>query len=79
MPLPRSSALVLSGALAVVLSGCSSDEAGDDAGPGAGTSGAGTSGGGAAGVSGSYITDPGEGSVWYDDMVVARRRIGCLR
>jgi hypothetical protein len=27
----------------------------------------------------NYITDPGEGSVWYDDMVVARRRIGCLR
>jgi hypothetical protein len=27
----------------------------------------------------NYITEPGEGSVWYDDMVVARRRIGCLR
>jgi hypothetical protein len=27
----------------------------------------------------NYITDPGEGSVWYDDMVVARRRVGCLR
>jgi hypothetical protein len=27
----------------------------------------------------NYITDPGSGSVWYDDMVLARRRIGCLR
>jgi hypothetical protein len=27
----------------------------------------------------NYITDPGEGSVWYDDMVVALRRVGCLR
>ena len=26
----------------------------------------------------NYITDAGEGSVWYDDMVVARRRIGCI-
>ena len=27
----------------------------------------------------NYITDPGEGSVWYDDMVVATERIGCIR
>jgi hypothetical protein len=27
----------------------------------------------------NYITDPGSGSVWYDDMVVAKVRIGCLR
>jgi len=27
----------------------------------------------------NYITDGGAGSVWYDDMVLATRRIGCLR
>jgi len=27
----------------------------------------------------NYITDDGGGSVWYDDMVLARRRVGCLR
>ena len=27
----------------------------------------------------NYITDPGSGSVWYDDMVVAKTRLGCLR
>jgi hypothetical protein len=27
----------------------------------------------------NYITDAGSGSVWYDDMVVATRRVGCLR
>lgn len=26
----------------------------------------------------NYITDPGSGSVWYDDMVVAKVRIGCI-
>ena len=27
----------------------------------------------------NYITSGGAGSVWYDDMVMATRRIGCLR
>jgi len=27
----------------------------------------------------NYITSGGEGSLWYDDMVVARVRIGCLQ
>jgi len=27
----------------------------------------------------NYITDPASGSVWFDDMVVATQRIGCLR
>lgn len=27
----------------------------------------------------NYITDGGGGSVWYDDMVIATRRVGCLR
>src|SRR5216117_2301993 len=27
----------------------------------------------------NYITDPTSGSVWFDDMVVATQRIGCLR
>jgi len=27
----------------------------------------------------NYITDGGAGSVWYDDMVLATRRIGCIR
>jgi hypothetical protein len=27
----------------------------------------------------NYITEGGAGSVWYDDMVVARARIGCIR
>lgn len=27
----------------------------------------------------NYITAGGAGSVWYDDMVMAKRRIGCLR
>lgn len=27
----------------------------------------------------NYITDPGSGSLWFDDVVVARRRIGCIR
>jgi len=27
----------------------------------------------------NYITDPSLGSVWFDDMVVATQRIGCLR
>jgi hypothetical protein len=27
----------------------------------------------------NYITDSGSGSVWYDDMIVAKRRIGCIR
>jgi hypothetical protein len=27
----------------------------------------------------NYITDPGSGSVWYDDMVLAKSRVGCLR
>ena len=27
----------------------------------------------------NYITEGGPGSVWYDDMVVATRRIGCIR
>ena len=27
----------------------------------------------------NYITEGGEGSVWYDDMVLATRRIGCIR
>jgi hypothetical protein len=27
----------------------------------------------------NYITDGGAGSVWYDDMVVARSRVGCIR
>lgn len=27
----------------------------------------------------NYITDNGQGSLWYDDMVVAKRRIGCLQ
>ncbi len=27
----------------------------------------------------NYITDPGSGSVWYDDMVVAKVRIGCIQ
>ncbi len=27
----------------------------------------------------NYITDEGGGSVWYDDLVLAKRRIGCLR
>jgi hypothetical protein len=26
----------------------------------------------------NYITDAGAGSVWYDDMVVAKQRIGCI-
>ena len=27
----------------------------------------------------NYITSGGDGAVWYDDMVIATRRIGCLR
>lgn len=27
----------------------------------------------------NYITDPAQGSVWFDDIVVAKRRIGCLK
>ena len=27
----------------------------------------------------NYITDPGTGNVWFDDLVVAKTRIGCLR
>lgn len=27
----------------------------------------------------NYITDAAQGSVWFDDMVVAKRRIGCLK
>ncbi len=27
----------------------------------------------------NYITDPASGSVWFDDMVIAKVRIGCLR
>lgn len=27
----------------------------------------------------NYITDSGSGSVWYDDMIVAKRRVGCIR
>ena len=27
----------------------------------------------------NYITDGGAGSVWYDDMVVAKSRVGCIR
>src|SRR5437867_1821441 len=27
----------------------------------------------------NYITDPASGNVWFDDMVVATQRIGCLR
>jgi hypothetical protein len=27
----------------------------------------------------NYITDTGAGSVWYDDMVLAKSRVGCLR
>src|SRR5881392_1013247 len=27
----------------------------------------------------NYVTDPASGSVWFDDMVVAKQRIGCLR
>ena len=27
----------------------------------------------------NYITDPVAGSVWFDDMVIAKQRIGCLR
>lgn len=26
----------------------------------------------------NYITDPGTGSVWYDDMIVATERVGCI-
>jgi len=27
----------------------------------------------------NYVTDPAVGSVWFDDMVLARVRIGCIR
>jgi hypothetical protein len=27
----------------------------------------------------NYITDTGSGTVWYDDMVIAKRRIGCIQ
>jgi hypothetical protein len=27
----------------------------------------------------NYITSGGAGAVWYDDMVVARKRVGCIR
>jgi hypothetical protein len=27
----------------------------------------------------NYITSGGAGAVWYDDMVVAKRRVGCIR
>ncbi|OLC85427.1 MAG: hypothetical protein AUI86_12390 [Gemmatimonadetes bacterium 13_1_40CM_3_66_12] len=27
----------------------------------------------------NYITDPSAGTVWFDDVVVAKTRIGCLR
>jgi hypothetical protein len=27
----------------------------------------------------NYITSGGAGSVWYDDMVVAKARVGCIR
>jgi hypothetical protein len=27
----------------------------------------------------NYVTDPGVGNVWYDDVVVAKRRIGCMQ
>ncbi|PYO76031.1 MAG: hypothetical protein E6K55_08695 [Gemmatimonadetes bacterium] len=27
----------------------------------------------------NYITDPSSGSVWFDDVVVAKTRIGCVR
>jgi hypothetical protein len=27
----------------------------------------------------NYITDGGAGAVWYDDLVVAQRRVGCIR
>jgi hypothetical protein len=27
----------------------------------------------------NYITDAGAGSVWYDDMVVAKARVGCIQ
>ena len=27
----------------------------------------------------NYITSGPAGSVWYDDMVVARSRVGCIR
>jgi len=27
----------------------------------------------------NYITDPSAGNVWFDDVVVAETRIGCLR
>jgi len=26
----------------------------------------------------NYITDPASGTVWFDDMVVATVRVGCL-
>jgi hypothetical protein len=27
----------------------------------------------------NYVTDPGVGNVWYDDVVVAKRRVGCIQ